>query len=224
VLRAVIFDLDGTLLDRDAASERWFRSVLQRRPDLVPMERWPEALTRFLELDAHGYNDRAQFGRDVLEAFPSLSESTASFWFEFTAGLAASVQAEPSVRALLDRLGARMPIAILTNGSLRTQRAKLKAAQFEHLAAFISEEMGVEKPDPAAFAQVLKHLRIESPADALFVGDDPVRDIQGARAAGLRTCWVSRGRTWSLEGFSPDHTVAHVAELEGFEELRGRST
>ena len=221
MIRAVIFDLDGTLVDRDAASERWFRSVVQSRPDLFPMNRWTEAVTRFMALDEHGYNDRAQFGSDVLEAFPGLSESTSMFWYEFTSGLAACVETEPKVRALLDRLRARIPVAILTNGSLRTQRAKLRAAQLDHLTTFVSEEIGVDKPDPAAFAHVLKTLKIDRPADALFVGDDPVRDMQGARAAGLQTCWVSRGRTWTLCDFKPDRTITHVAELEGFEELRG---
>ncbi|MGC4116950.1 MAG: HAD family hydrolase [Myxococcales bacterium] len=221
MIRAVLFDLDGTLLDRDAASERWFRSVLARRTDLFVADQREQTLARFLDLDAHGYNDRAQFCRDVLAEFPGLSESPAIFWHEFTTGLAANVQLESPVRALLDRLCARMPVAILTNGSRRTQRAKLAAAQLEHLTTFISEEIGLEKPDSAAFRHALGQMGIEDPSEVLFVGDDPVRDIQGAHGAGLRTCWVSRGRTWSLEATSPEWTVRHVSELESFEELHG---
>ena len=39
-------------------------------------------MARFLDLDAHGYNDRAQFCRDVLQAFPGVAESPAMFWSE----------------------------------------------------------------------------------------------------------------------------------------------
>ncbi|MBI4818746.1 MAG: HAD hydrolase-like protein [Deltaproteobacteria bacterium] len=48
------------------------------------------------------------------------------------------------------------------------------------------------------------------PGAALFVGDDSVRDIDGARAAGLRACWVART---SLTHPTADLQIASVTEL-----------
>jgi FMN phosphatase YigB (HAD superfamily) len=51
-------------------------------------------------------------------------------------------------------------------------------------AVAISEEMGFKKPDPRAFHHALAQLRT-APAEAIFVGDDPVSDIAGAQAVGM---------------------------------------
>jgi putative hydrolase of the HAD superfamily len=53
----------------------------------------------------------------------------------------------------------------------------------------ISEEVGVRKPDAKIFELALAGWSIP-PASVLFVGDDPVSDIAGATAAGLRTLRV----------------------------------
>ena len=49
-----------------------------------------------------------------------------------------------------------------------------------------SHEFGVEKPEPAIFNHALKSLNVE-PGEALHVGDDPIADVQGARAVGMHT-------------------------------------
>ena len=216
MISAVLFDLDGTLVDRDAASERWFRGLVATRPDLFATG----ALQRFLELDRRGYADRGRFCREVVEAFPGLSESPAHFWHEFTAGLAACVVPAPGVLALLQSLARRGPVAILTNGSTRNQRAKLKAAGLDGFRAFVSEEIGCEKPDPGAFAFAVAAVG-GKPDECLFVGDDPERDVAGSKRAGLRACWVAHGRGWQMDAVRPDFTVERVEEVAHLEELRG---
>jgi putative hydrolase of the HAD superfamily len=218
MISAVLFDLDGTLVDRDAASERWFRGLLQRRPDLFPDR--PQALRRFLELDLRGYGDRGRFCHEVVDEFPGIATSPAHFWHDFTLGLAASVVAEPQVLAMLEAIASRKAVAILTNGSTRNQRAKLSAAGLSHVRAFVSEEMGFEKPDPQAFAFALEALSVQADG-CLFVGDDPDRDVAGAEAAGLATCWVSHGRAWPRGDLRPDRVVSRVEEIAALEELRG---
>jgi FMN phosphatase YigB (HAD superfamily) len=44
-----------------------------------------------------------------------------------------------------------------------------------------------------------------------MIGDNPQADISGARGAGLRTVWLSRGRTWLIDDFEPDYQAADPA-------------
>ena len=47
-----------------------------------------------------------------------------------------------------------------------------------------------------------------------YVGDDPLNDVQGARAAGWRTVWVNRrGQPWPVGHAPPDVSVSDLSEL-----------
>lgn len=86
-------------------------------------------------------------------------------------------------------------VGILTNGLPQTQRAKVRALGLFPLVdavVYADEHAPRGKPDGACFTAVLEALRVPA-AGAIFVGDDPLRDIAGARAAGLRTIWLSSG-------------------------------
>ena len=54
-----------------------------------------------------------------------------------------------------------------------------------------------------------------SPDGVLFVGDNPVTDIDGARAFGMWTAWVSRGRQFPADLRQPDYVVESVLDLAG---------
>ena len=56
---------------------------------------------------------------------------------------------------------------------------------------------------------------LASPDGVLFVGDNPVTDIDGARAFGMRTAWVSRGRQFPADLRPPDYVVESVLDLAG---------
>lgn len=75
-----------------------------------------------------------------------------------------------------------------------------------------SDEAGVRKPAAAIFAATLGALGVV-PARALHVGDNPVDDVQGARAAGMRAAhYVGAGQAPSPEA---DLVIDHLAELPG---------
>jgi putative hydrolase of the HAD superfamily len=93
----------------------------------------------------------------------------------------------------LDALGARFPLAALTNGNADLQRIGI-AGRFQVIVA--ARDLGVAKPERAIFEHTARQLGLE-PADVLHVGDDPLLDVDGAARAGMRTCWINRERaTW----------------------------
>jgi putative hydrolase of the HAD superfamily len=102
--------------------------------------------------------------------------------------------AYPGAAAVLDRLRRHVPLALVTNGTSDLQRRKLALAEladrFDVVVAAC--DVGVGKPDPAIFAAALAALGVPA-SDAVMVGNDRDRDIAGAAAAGLRSVWIQHG-------------------------------
>ena len=91
-------------------------------------------------------------------------------------------------------------ICIITDGRSITQRLKIKALNLKFDAIYISEEVGFEKPNPAAFIRVVN----EWPARQYFyVGDNPRKDFYAPNQLG-----------WTTIGISPSPKSIHKFELE----------
>jgi putative hydrolase of the HAD superfamily len=98
----------------------------------------------------------------------------------------------PEAEGVLERLAGSFRLGVISNfdGRLRTILGHLGVAgRFEHLA--ISSEVGADKPDAMIFESALEKMRI-APHEALHVGDDPVRDWQGAESVGIRSFRLER--------------------------------
>lgn len=208
MLKAVFFDLDNTLIDRDAAHAAWCRQVAAESMRDVNV-----LVAEMIRRDQGGYGDRLTYfawiasqlgkGLDGLGLFVEHQESIASF-----------VKPNPIAKRVLKELRQKVPVAIVTNGNGETQRAKLRAAGLVDVvdAVFVSGEVGYHKPDRRIFQHALDSLRLNS-EDVLFVGDDLVRDVLGARKAGMRSCWVQRTQPDLPDADPPDFVVNSVSEL-----------
>jgi putative hydrolase of the HAD superfamily len=220
-VRAALLDLDDTLVDRTTAFRRWLEALMQRHPRAFAD---PERdLATLLRIDDRGKRDRRAFYDTLLQRHPELVRAgldAEALQQDIVASLASVVVADPRVVAAVEGLRARgLGLAIVTNGSSANQRAKLARSGVAHLvdAVIVSGEVGVSKPAPEVYALALAALKAD-PGDALFVGDDPVRDIAGPARVGLRTCWVSHGDRWPYgpddpELRTPDLIVSHIGDL-----------
>jgi FMN hydrolase / 5-amino-6-(5-phospho-D-ribitylamino)uracil phosphatase len=119
------------------------------------------------------------------------------------------VELYPEVRACLERLSARYPIASLSNGN-----ACLVTIGLDHLfhARVAAHTHGASKPDRAVFHIACRELGCE-PEEVVHLGDDIELDVRGARDAGLHAVWMNRANhCW------PGEDVPHtVSDLEAFE-------
>jgi putative hydrolase of the HAD superfamily len=108
-------------------------------------------------------------------------------------------------------------LAVVSN-TMRTPGATLRRvlAHYGLLACFahtvFSDETGVRKPDPAIFLGALRVLGAD-PARAIHVGDDPILDVDGARAAGMRVVQVTNASLGALGTRRPDAVVPTLAAL-----------
>lgn len=111
----------------------------------------------------------------------------------------------------------QLPVALVTNSSSRSQRARLAAIgldeAFDHVV--ISGELGVAKPDAAIFLEALDRLGVAA-SEAWHVGDSLSTDVAGAAAAGLRSVWLNRSRR-PIDPGGPTPSL-HVSTLDGLVE------
>jgi putative hydrolase of the HAD superfamily len=191
MVKGVLFDLDGTLFDRDAAVREVFEAqcrAFQGALGGVEPERYVE---RLIELDDHGHADkRTIYGRLVRELGldSALGDVLTEHFREVYPTFGAAF---PDALATLRELRARgIALAIVTNGRADTQAAKVSRLGLEPLldATLISESEGSRKPDRRIFERALSRIGV-APEHAWHVGDHPMADVAGAHAAGLTAIW-----------------------------------
>ena len=126
---------------------------------------------------------------------------------------------DPGARTALTRLRDRGATLVVVSNTLRTPGATLRQvlARLQLLDCFhhtvFSDEVGVRKPNPAIFQSALDAVGAE-PATTVHVGDDPVLDVRGARAAGLKTIQVvADGARAPSPADTPDRTINRLDEL-----------
>lgn len=111
----------------------------------------------------------------------------------------------------------------VTNGTLAAQRRKLAASGLEQLldGAFISDEIGIEKPNIGFFEHVFGKIFKNIPnADKLgkneimIVGDSLTSDMQGGNNAGIVCCWYNPHGNKDTKGLRIDYEIKNLNELK----------
>jgi len=211
--QGVLFDLDGTLFDRESCVHEVVRA--QQREFGAPLNHVdPEVYcARVLALDAHGYGEKTEVYRQIVAEFGLPKELAPRLVVDFFERLNASGYTFSDVVPALTAIrAAGLHTGIITNGKVETQQRKLE--QLGLLAwldiVLISEREGVKKPSREIYERALGQLELPG-EDVWFVGDHPEADIRGAFEAGLKAVW-RRTDYW------PVPSVPHVA-ISGLDEL-----
>jgi len=107
---------------------------------------------------------------------------------------------------------AGLSIAALSNGPSPLQERKAAQIGF-YFPVLASEQIGVRKPEPAAFELLATTMGVE-PGRLAYVGDDPYLDIAAALQAGLSAIWFDSGsRPYPAEFAPPSATIASLDDL-----------
>lgn len=206
----VLFDLDNTLVNRTAAFEKWTEIFISR------FHLGPEAAAWIHSIDGDGITPRPVLLLGAIEEFgleASLDELVSWYAQSYIDCFERESASIDAVRALQD---AGWAVGVVTNGPTEQQLAKLHQSELEEVvdAVVVSEAFGVSKPNAAIFREAAR--RCHSELSGWMVGDSPSADIVGAAKCGLHTIWMSRGREWTLTGFTPDVVVTSIPEAAEF--------
>jgi len=196
-VRAIIFDLDGTLADTEELHFEAFNAVLTQRA--IEISR-PDYFSRLI-----GYDDRDCFGlllrehRMATDA-TKIAELIAQKTSLYQAMIAERQVLFPGADEFVRRCACRFPLALVT-GALRTETEMIlqKARLLELFAAIVTaEDVEHGKPSPDGFDAALGRLGyILPPHSALVAGEcvvveDTPAGIEAARRAGMRVLAVAQ--------------------------------
>ncbi len=219
-LRAVIFDLDNTLYDYDAAHETAFRTLCGYAETILGLPEaafravydsvMDEQITRTGGEYAAIHNRMIRFqmileraGKAILYA-PEMSDL---YWTVF---LAACIPVA-GVRETLEALHTSYRVGVGTNMTADYQFRKLQKLGLLSAIDFMvsSEEVGAEKPERRLFEACAAKAGC-APGECVFVGDSVPHDVRGAENAGMRAVLLSSKP--APEGV---RRIGSIAELPG---------
>jgi sugar-phosphatase len=191
---AVLFDMDGTLVESHAAVERAWRAWADEHsvdPDAVLAV-------------AHGAPAHTTARRFLPAAGDEALAVAAARQLDLQYDDLSDVTAAPGARELLDLLAGReVPWAVVTSADVRLARARLGAAGIVPPLLVTIEDIAEGKPAPDGYLHAAAALGVQ-PGRCLVVEDADV-GVQAGRAAGAHTV--------GLRGIEADVRVADLAEL-----------
>jgi putative hydrolase of the HAD superfamily len=225
-VRAVLFDVDDTLFDRDGAQKGILRVILQELPDVfagLPAE----AISRaFDESDSIAMREhdagvlaedfrgrRSKLFLHLLGLDEKHADAVTALYAHRYPTIDAPVAGAVSV---VRRLADTFPLGVVSNGFPDVQYTKLATLGIRDLfgCVVLSGELKIAKPDPRIFLHATDLLDT-APEDCLYVGDSYESDVVGAKRAGMHACWFNP-RALPAADIKPDiqvHTLQNLLPL-----------
>lgn len=197
-IKAVLFDLDDTLWPiapviarAESVLHDWLAMHVPRVAQQFSIEQLRARRLELLALHPHYQINLTELRRAALtEAFAALDENPAHIEDALDVFLEARHQVTlfEDVRPALANLQECVLLGSVTNGV--TDLELIGLAGYFH-SSIAAHSFGGAKPDPAIFHAACDALGV-APEEAVYIGDDPVADIEGAQKAGLRALWLNR--------------------------------
>lgn len=191
VIRAILFDLDRTLLDRDSSVRRFVEDQHHRFSSSLVGIPEGEFCELFEELDQHGYVPKENVYAQLVKRYeldPLMSEQLHE---DYNETFKYHCVPFSGVGELLDQLRAMgIQLGIITNGHGAFQMENIRALGIESYfeAILISEIEGVKKPDSQIFHAALERMGV-TPEESVFVGDHMEKDVLAAEKIGMTGVW-----------------------------------
>ncbi|MEK4967633.1 HAD family hydrolase [Cytobacillus sp. FSL R7-0696] len=212
MIKAVIFDLDGTLLNRDESVKKFIDNQYERLNKWVGHLSKEKYTTRFIELDSRGYVWKDKVYQQLVDEFGITRVNWEGLLQDYISEFKNSCVPFPNLLSMLEDLRkSNLILGIITNGYGQFQMDNIKALGIEKYfkTILVSEWEGIKKPEPQIFKRALEQLNV-SANESIFVGDHPENDVKAAQNVGMKGIW-KKDSQW--ENVKADIIVDDFADL-----------
>jgi 2-haloacid dehalogenase len=217
----LLWDLDNTLLDFDAAAQLSFNDMMR----VYDLPSDSEHYELYQEINHSLWNnlengqlkqDQIKWKRwemyfDCISTYRDPYEANQDFF----KGLAKHPVEVKGARALLKDLQKDFELCLITNGIGEIQRQRLKRSGFDIFfkALVISDEIGHAKPNKAFFDHTFQELEGPDKSTTLVIGDNLGSDIRGGNNFGVSTCWYNEKGKKVYGGIEAKYEINDLEEF-----------
>jgi len=217
LIKAIVFDLDNTLVDFMKMKRRAIEEAIPAMID-AGLKVTSEEANRIID---EIYKERGIEYQQVFDVLLQRILNKVDYKI-LSAGIIAYRRAReaslipyPHVYSTLNnllKLGIKM--GVLSDAPVKEAWLRIAFLNFQHTfdAVVTFDDTGERKPSPAPFLKILEKLEV-IPQEALMVGDWAERDIQGAKKVGMKTAFAKYGDTFNTEHHDADYELSDISVL-----------
>jgi HAD superfamily hydrolase (TIGR02253 family) len=217
MIKAVVFDLDNTLVDFMIMKRQAIDAAINAMRDAglkLPEDKIRERINQIYS--EKGIEFQSVFDELLFSEFSKIDYKILSAGvIAYRRAREAALVSYPHVTMTLINLSKRdIKLGVVSDAPAREAWLRLCYLNFHHIfdAVVTFDDTGKRKPDPEPFRKILGLLNI-SPSEALMVGDWEERDVVGAAQVGMKTVFARYGNTFGTEASNADYRIDDITQV-----------
>jgi len=219
MIKAVIFDLDNTLLDfmkmKEYAVKAAIAGMIEAGLDIDDEESYKTIVSIYEE---EGWENQQIFNYFLDRTVGEVNNKyLAAAIVAYRRAREANLLLYPNVNhTLVELMKAGIKLAVVSDAPSREAWMRIYYLNLHHHFDFVLtfDDTNARKPSPIPFQMALKELKTE-PSETLMVGDWPERDVAGANNLGIRTIFARYGDSFGTIDSGADWDINDVYEIVG---------
>lgn len=220
MVTTLLWDVDGTLLDFAAAEKNAIRNLFQKYGFGSCSD---EMLKRYSQINKIYWErlERKELTKPeiLIKRFEDFFDAegldvtvAAEFNEKYQSSLGDTIVFCDDSYNIVKSLCGKVKQYVVSNGTITAQSKKLRLSGLGELmdGIFLSEQLGVEKPDVRFFDQVFAEIQPSDKSQVMIIGDSLTSDIQGGNHAGITTCWYNPENKPCQGNVKIDHEITDL--------------
>jgi putative hydrolase of the HAD superfamily len=217
MLKAIIFDLDNTLVDFMLMKKQAIDAAINAMRDAGLKLSIDEIRQRINQIyNERGIEFQSVFDELLYREFSKIDHKILSAGvIAYRRAREAALVPYPHVTmTLIELLKMQLKLGVVSDAPGKEAWLRLCYLNFHHLfdAVVTFDDTGMRKPNPEPFRKVLEMLHIE-PSEGLMVGDWAERDVLGAAQVGMKTVFARYGNTFGTEISNANYDIDDITQV-----------